>query len=473
MATADGLFTLLTQLQTMESSLVEFMLETILKLNTLTEAKVFFLVETSTRRRRYCGNRELTDLYEKGCLRLQSTDSAVEFNAIAAAKVLVDTPSRKRSATSTYTGSNGYTYGPGPEILSSSTSSSSSSTSPFKTENLSSIVEFAQPIRKKKRKEETPKKDDSLRKEDSTAINGTSNATLDESSSSAQPTMCKVELSEGAEINVGSLEDVGHNHVDDPSAAAAAAPHPPQIIGDVVRNISDAVFNVNDNDAVDREPEASFNIGDAVGPVNGAGAALDEDLDGSAMFAIDHTAPVDMDDDFTNSFPPPQPMPDLSLAEDGSSSLSGFFDHLPQPELEEKKLDAILKIENPYAAYDKRTVEYKLWMSVMYNVGKNMAFACPYTDRSRKNDQVQAYFLRHCELFTRHCTALLFDKDHRPPEVIPPPKEDPLRTLTVPGFIRHSIRHGYKQGIKTALRLGILQEPEPEPAPAEQYALTQ
>ena len=56
-------------LQDMEKSLINLMLESILKLESMTTAKVFLLLETpSTKIRKYCGTQELVDRYEKGYL---------------------------------------------------------------------------------------------------------------------------------------------------------------------------------------------------------------------------------------------------------------------------------------------------------------------------------------------------------------------------------------------------------------------
>ena len=133
-------------------------------------------------------------------------------------------------------------------------------------------------------------------------------------------------------------------------------------------------------------------------------------------------------------------------------SQTGFFDALSEPHLEEQKLEAILKIENPWTAYDKRNIEYKLWMSVLYSAGKNMAFSCPYADRSRKNQLVQTYFSERCEQFMHRCGKMIVDKEHRPE--IPPTEHDALKIQSVAGFVKHSIRHGYTQGCKELDRTG-------------------
>ena len=57
---------LLSQLQEIEYALSNLMIETILKIQTLTETKVFMLLENSnTKSRRYCGNKEMIENFEK------------------------------------------------------------------------------------------------------------------------------------------------------------------------------------------------------------------------------------------------------------------------------------------------------------------------------------------------------------------------------------------------------------------------
>jgi len=132
-------------------------------------------------------------------------------------------------------------------------------------------------------------------------------------------------------------------------------------------------------------------------------------------------------------------------------SHSGFFDALPSPHLEEQKLEAIVGTEDPWMAYDKRNLEYKLWMSVLYSAGKNMAFSCPYSDRSTKNEVVRNYFSDRCAQFMQRCLRMLPDKESR--REMPPPAHDALKGQSIVGFVKHSIRHGYKQGCKELGRM--------------------
>jgi len=69
----------------MESSLSNFLMETILRFQSLTEAKIFLLVESSgpDPKRRYCGSPELRSRYEAGDLFCQSSDSVLELDVTA------------------------------------------------------------------------------------------------------------------------------------------------------------------------------------------------------------------------------------------------------------------------------------------------------------------------------------------------------------------------------------------------------
>jgi len=84
---ANNLLPLLNQLQLMESTLTNFMLETILKLQSLTDVKVFLLIETS-QKRRYCGSKDMTDAFEsRGLMCSSDTDIAITLDPTASALI--------------------------------------------------------------------------------------------------------------------------------------------------------------------------------------------------------------------------------------------------------------------------------------------------------------------------------------------------------------------------------------------------
>ena len=95
MSTATNLLSLLNQLQLMENSLTNFMLETILKIQSLTETKVFLLLESPASGdggRRYCGTPDLVDSFERGQLASKTQD--VEVSLDASINSLVEKPQR-------------------------------------------------------------------------------------------------------------------------------------------------------------------------------------------------------------------------------------------------------------------------------------------------------------------------------------------------------------------------------------------
>lgn len=75
--TASNLMGLLSQWQSIETSLTNYMIETVMKLSSLTESSVFILVET-TEGRRFAGKHHLVSLYNSGCLHNDGTDIELE-----------------------------------------------------------------------------------------------------------------------------------------------------------------------------------------------------------------------------------------------------------------------------------------------------------------------------------------------------------------------------------------------------------
>ena len=98
MASTDSLWVLRNRLQSMEVALTDFMMESILRLQALTEAKVFLLIENSgmDRKQRYCGSSELIEKYENGQLSPKPTELAVELNKSAVSHVLIERRANKR-----------------------------------------------------------------------------------------------------------------------------------------------------------------------------------------------------------------------------------------------------------------------------------------------------------------------------------------------------------------------------------------
>jgi len=82
MTSTDNLISLLNQLQTMESTVTDFLMETVLRFQTLTNSKVFLLIESGgkDRQRRYCGAQELVDEYVQERPSHKSTNSFVQLD---------------------------------------------------------------------------------------------------------------------------------------------------------------------------------------------------------------------------------------------------------------------------------------------------------------------------------------------------------------------------------------------------------
>ena len=356
MTSSDNLFSLLNQLQVMETALTNFMIETVLRLRTLTDTKVFLLVETagSERKRRYCGAAELVDLYERGGLAARVEDSRVELDATV--NTLIDRPSRKRCYNN---------------------------------------VGFA------------------------------SAETAVQEPTDVEPWTLKLPIS-------GFNDD----DADSPLKRKKTTKDPSPLVPFVVATTTTAAKENTPSWRADVKKVEPFPA---------------EDVVGAECYLIEDDDDDDVEDDdggdlsfYPNPFAPPQ---NGGSEIDGgfvSNPVSNFFNRLPSPYLDEKKLHAILTTANPWRAYEKGTVENKLWKSVLYDVGKNIALNCPYTDKSRKNEEVRSYFAYQCDLFMQHCSPLLVDKDKRP--IIEISENDCLKSCTVSGFIRHCIRHGYTQG---------------------------
>lgn len=351
MTSTDNLITLLSQLQMMESTVTDFMMETILRFRYLTDAKVFLLIEKGgvELKRRYCGSPELLRQYESGSLSQHPGDDLVTLDATI--PVLVNQQRNKRRLED-MTPSNDGAW---------STSRDNHDVSPLKR-------------------------------------NRTQKRTND-----------------GSEMRIVNSEG-GHMPQTETHHDSISFSSPPS--HDIKIEIDDCVVLDDGDDDADQSEIY-------VDP---------EEEDASIASSLNVTVP----EQFTSN----DDVLKLLKEDDGLDQTgSGFFNRLSDSEAQEKKLAAILATDNPYAAYEKNTVQYKLWRSVLYTVGKNFALNCPFADGSLKNDAARVYFATRCEAFMQHCSALLVDKENRPGTA--DPQNDGLLGCTVAGFIRHSIRHGY------------------------------
>ena len=348
MSSTDNLMSLLNQLQMMESTVTDFMMETILRFQRLTDAKVFLLVERNgiEPKRRYCGSQELLRHYGNGGLTQQSNDHLVELDS--SVEVLVDRRSNKRTLDREFATNLGMW----------STSTDNPDATPAKRNHVE------------------------------TSGNERSN----------------LSSSNGEGDQVPSRETHQSNG------------YVPTLHSSFKNEIDDCV--VIDDDDYESE--------------------IYEDLNPEYALKDSNASQVDSITERSSS---EENMLNILKQENGSDLGSTFFNRLQSPELQEKKLTAILTTNNPYAAYVKGTVEYKVWRSVLYQVGKNFALNCPFADRTFKNNAARIHFANQCDKFMQHCSALLVDKNKRPEVEIP--QNDCLKDCKVVGFIRHSIRHGY------------------------------
>ena len=330
----------------MESSLTDFMMETILRFQNLIDVKVFFLVEKCGKepKRRYCGTSKLIKQYESNGLSLQSADCWVELDATS--QVLIDRPGNKRQLD-----------------LESKVSSDLS---------MWSMDEYNPDV-------VSPKKIKIDKGEDLSDL---------VTWNSCQPTI----TSEHSALEVAvEKEEMGY-------------------VGKTVDVIAE------------REPPSSLLLHSGISsdPMN---------------FGLNNTVTSRQGQ-----------VQDFGQPGSKNGPASGFFSELSMPHIEERKLAAILAVDNPYAAYVKKTNEHKVWMSVLYKVGKNLAFTCPLSEKSLKNDATRAYFTEQCESFLRHIPALLINKEERPKVSVL--ENDCLRGCTVIGFIKQRILNGYCQTVR-------------------------
>jgi len=397
MSSTDNLISLLSQLQMMEATVTDFLMETVLRFQTLIDAKVFLMVERvgMEPKRRYCGSRDLIHHFEVGGLCHQPTDLEVELEANA--RILVDRPRNKRRR-------NG-------EVVSDFTAWSAACGG------------------------------------GATAA-ADANADFNEGFDVSAPTLTRMRDSDADRsrfdasppkmIRLGD-SSIDQSRISEKNSALPEIPSEKRVLRhassarvDVKNEVDECVVIEDDDDDYDN---------------------VMEEVDASELF--EDVKPLVERSESNHSQPPLLAMHGISGEEiidkilkrersDSEESASRFFDRLKAPGLQERKLVAILATENPYAAYVKRTVEYKVWRSVLYQVGKNIALKSPFVDKSLKNDAARDYFSDQCLVFMRHCAPLLVDKDRRPEVEIP--ENDCLRMASVVGFIKHSIRHGYLYG---------------------------
>ena len=374
MTSTDNLISLHKHLQSMESALADFMMETILRFQNLIDMKVFFLVEDcgNGQKRRYCGTRDLIKRYESCGISKETGDSCVELNTTS--PVLVEKPGDKR-----------------PLVM-----ALQSVERDVALDDLGMwSVNDSDVILHKKVKIDAD-------------IDSFYTLPCDD-----HPSDCPTDQPPDRPTNERS-----DRSTEEPSDQPSYQPTP-QV--QVEKEEIDFVVATTEDEDED-EPPIDLLLprlraaSDSKHDSEYSAARLDEALSGRGKGCSSDTPP------------------------------SGFFSGLSKPHIEERKLAAILATDNPYAAYVKKTNENKVWSSVLYKVGKNLAYTCPLPEKSLRNAATRAYFSEQCETFLRHIPTLIVNKDVRPR--VDKLENDCLRGCTVAGFIKQRILNGFCQTVR-------------------------
>jgi len=366
----DNLLSLLNHLHLMENSLTNFMLETVIKLQSLTSEKVFLMLESpQCQRRRYCGSKELIDAFEgdKGLVH-EPFDIAVELDSNTGSLIEKTTAYEIPEQLTTTTTTTAKRKKPSAERF-------STEPTPAADANVNaSMVTWAT--------------------EDGVAV---SDPTVDPRAEEASPSKRR------------RLED-------DTAAALSSSAHLDFVDLDLKEEISKTVpeYVISDDDNNDDDDEdrtSAFPLADYAAENRDSAGVVENSVTLHAELLDSHS----------------------------------FFDALENPPLERSKYQALLSIPNALAAYEKGTMENRLLKSVCYNVGKNAALKCPYPFSSSNKEAVHAYWSHHCDLFVGQAgnSGLLVDKTHfNDSSSI---RLDCLKRTTAVGFIRQSIRDGFKK----------------------------
>ena len=375
---SDGhhsLLPLLTQLQVMEDTITNFMIETILKLQSLTDVKVFLLLDYPQRqKRRYCGSKETMEAFEDG--------TGLNFSVASDVAVELDA-------------------------------------------DVATIVERTSPrtASKRVREQSTARSNDSSHNAPLSSIQNKDNG----NGPSAVKKMRKSEDST-ARLSVHDKTEENDDIDDDDTNNCKNE------IVDIIPEyfVSDDENDDNDdgdNGAVSFLTQEETSGVPRVG-LNGFEGRNNGYEDANYTFVRGGEAFATVAGE------------DLTSVADVEDSRS-FFDALDDPHLEHGKLMTLINAGNISAAYVKGTTENRLMKSVCYSVGKNAALKCPISFSSPSNkEMVLSYWSHHCDLFARFCgkTGLLIDKN-----LVDVEKMDCLRRVTAVGYLRQSIRDGFKK----------------------------
>lgn len=385
---ATNLLPLLNQLQYMENTLTNLMLETILKLQSLTDVKVFLLID-SNQKRRYCGSKELTDVFEggEGLICSRSADIAVRLDT--AVKSLVESPPPCSSTMATilnYAVAGETSYASGVMTTENATAPSSSlldvqHDKPMSVVSLSSGDQFEQETHSANF--EVGGLTASKRKKVDDLVT-TNKGRVSSSSSTENGELCKKEhFDEIPEYVISDEEDDGDE-------------------ADPVSFLMD-VSNIDFS-----SPDGSRMLRSGVGAGGG-----------------DDTV-VTSNDTVMHPFIEPQ----------------FFFDALTDVDREIQKYNAIMNVKDPSVLYQRNAVESKLLKSVAYSVGKNAALKCPYPFEPQNRDALLSYWSHYSDLLVGQCAnvGLLIDK-----KTVNSTTLDLIHHKSSMNHIRQSVRDGFKK----------------------------
>jgi len=388
----ENLLPLLSQLQCMENTITNFMLETILKLQSLTDVKVFLLID-SGQKRRYCGSKNLMDTFEskKGLFCSSDTDIAIHLDPTANALIESPPPNSNSSALN----KDSFDHG-----------TFSTATMPIMTNHTSSVEPLAL---------EAP----------ATALEGPSFPIPKvgwKAKSHDNPTtsLMHVEFEDSTKVKRAKLDEPGTDDV----SSYAENENTCKIESHDIEAESAPEYVVSDEEEDDYAP-VSFLMDDTNVSISPFDAWMEQR--GNDTMESNKT-----------------PYPSIEPLE--------FFDKLSGNDLEVHKYKTLMTVENTVALYQKGTIESKLLKSVCYSVGKNAALKCPYPFTTENKRALMSHWSHHCDLFVGQCAnaGLLVKKNQNNTPLL-----NLIPRMSAVGFIRQSIRDGFKKVSKQCQKKAV------------------
>lgn len=350
MSTAN-LLPLLNQLQLMEITLTNFMLETVLKLQSLTDMKVFLLIE-SPQKRRYCGSKNLMDAFqsEKGLLCSGDTDIAVRLDPTANALI--------ESAPSSVG-----LFGSASDNIDQSL-----------LENVTHGLAVDLPLSSEDALEAPSKNPPLSRKGGWNTKSHKGQYTHSMNVEREGPSKAKRKKMECSAANDNAALSFEKNQESCKEEREDSIKEMP-------------VYEISDDEGDDSAP-ASFLMDDT-------------NISSSPFIASIYSEGNDQANCTKTSIKYPYIEP------------LTFFSLLEGNDLEIQKYNMLMNTENPLALYQKGTMESKVLKSVCYSVGKNAALKCPYPLTAENKSALMSHWSHHCDMFVGQCVnaGLLVEKN--------------------------------------------------------------